>query len=116
MVVRYNTEAEYKSLAQETVDLLWIQTLLNELYVTTKTPAILCDNQYAVLLAHNPIMYRRAKHTKINMFFMREKVIAKQLDVIHIPGTYHLADVLTKPFASTKFLELEHKLIVANSP
>jgi hypothetical protein len=52
---------------------------------------------------------------EIDLFFVREKVIAKQIRVAHIPGVDQIADALTKPLSSTKFLELRHKLRVANS-
>lgn len=115
VVARSSTEAEYRSLAQATADLLWLQTLLSELCVSTQQPLVLCDNQSAVMLAHNPIMHSRTKHMEIDLFFVREKVIAKQIRVAHIPGVDQIADALTKPLSSTKFLELRHKLRVANS-
>lgn len=59
VVARSSTEAEYRSLAQATADLLWLQTLLKELLISSKIPLILCDNQSAVMLAHNPILHSR---------------------------------------------------------
>jgi hypothetical protein len=112
VVARSNTEAEYRSLAQATADALWVQTLLTELTEPFTAPVIYCDNQSAVLLAHNPILHSRTKHMEIDLFFVREKVIAKQLSVIHIPGTEQLADILTKPISTDKFLLLRNKLNV----
>jgi histone deacetylase 1/2 len=77
VVARSSTEAEYRSLAQATADVLWLQTLLKELTVPFQTPTIYCDNQSAVLLAHNPILHSRTKHMEIDLFFVREKVLAK---------------------------------------
>lgn len=56
------------------------------------------------MFAHNPIMHSRTKHVEIYLFFVREKVMVKQLQVMHIPDTSKLADVHTKPLASAKFL------------
>jgi histone deacetylase 1/2 len=115
VVARSSTEAEYRSLAQATADVLWVQTLLKELTVPFITPTIYCDNQSAVLLAHNPILHSRTKHMEIDLFFVREKVIAKQLTVVHIPGTEQLADLLTKPISTDKFLLMRTKLNVKES-
>jgi hypothetical protein len=49
---------------------------------------------------------------EINLFFVREKVLAKQLFVLHIPGTDQLADILTKTISSDKFPLMRYKLNV----
>jgi len=41
---------------------------------------------------------------KIDLFFVRENVLAKQLSVVHILGTDQWANVLTKPLSVAKFL------------
>ncbi|MCH85062.1 histone deacetylase, partial [Trifolium medium] len=115
VVARSSTEAEYRSLAQATADVLWVQTLLKELTVPFSTPTIYCDNQSAVLLAHNPVLHSRTQHMEIDVFFVREKVLAKQLTVVHIPGTTQIADVLTKPVSTDKFLTMRSKLNVKDS-
>jgi histone deacetylase 1/2 len=114
VVARSSTEAEYRSLAHATAELLWVQTLLTELNVSFAAPVIYCDNLSAVSLAHNPILHARTKHMEIDLFFVREKVLSKQLSVLHIPGTDQWADVLTKPLSSAKFLELRSKLKVTS--
>jgi histone deacetylase 1/2 len=114
VVARSSTEAEYRSLAHATAELLWVQTLLTELHVPFTPPVIYCDNLSAVSLAHNPVMHARTKHMEIDLFFVREKVLSKQLSVQHIPGTDQWADALTKPLSSSKFLELRPKLKVSS--
>jgi len=116
VVARSSTEAEYRSLAHTTAELLWLQTLLTELSVPFTPPTIFCDNQSAVLLAHNPVLHARTKHMEIDLFFVREKVLAKQLTVQHIPGDDQWADILTKPVSTAKFLSLRLKLNVTAAP
>ena len=96
-VSRSSTEAEYRSLVAATADILWIQTLLLELAVPHSIPIMLCDNSSALQLAHNPVLHARTKHMELNVFFVREKVLTKQLVVQHIPGTDQWEDLLTKP-------------------
>jgi len=103
-------------LAHTTAELLCLQTLLTELSVPFTPPTIFCDNQIAVLLAHNPVLHARTKHMEIDLFFVREMVLAKQLTVQHIAGDDQWADVLTKPVSTAKFLSLRPKLNVTATP
>lgn len=113
VVARSSTEVEFRSLAQAAAKLLWLQTLLTELVVPTSTPVIYCDNQSTCSLTHNPILHARTKHMELDLFFVREKVIAKQLTVIQVPGQDQWADLLTKPLSPTRFLLLRDKLNVS---
>ena len=79
VVARTSTEVEYRSLAQTSAGILWLQTLLQELGVPTSKPLILCDNQTTVARAHKPILHARIKHMEINLFFVREKVLSNKL-------------------------------------
>ena len=79
VVSRSSTEAEYRSLAAATANILWIQTLLQELAVPHSTPIMLCDNSSAVQLAHNPVLHAKIKYMELDVFFVQEKVFTKQL-------------------------------------
>ena len=67
IVARSSTEAEYRSLAQATAEVTWIQTLLTELSVPFHTPEIYCDNQSAVAITHNPVLHSWTKHMEIDI-------------------------------------------------
>ena len=41
---------------------------------------------------------------ELNLFFVQEKVLARQLQVVHIPSEDQPADILTKALPSTLFL------------
>jgi hypothetical protein len=87
LVARSSTKAEYRSMANTTADLLWIQSLLQELHVEFHTPTLLCGSISAVALTHNPILHARTKHMELDLHFVREKVISKHLHVLHVPAT-----------------------------
>jgi hypothetical protein len=45
MVSRSSTEAECKSIANATVEIMWVQTMLQELRIThSSTTTLWCDN------------------------------------------------------------------------
>nr|KYP49044.1 Copia protein [Cajanus cajan] len=114
LVARSSTEAEYRALAQAVTEVLWIQSLLQELKVRLNTPMVLCDNQSTVALSHNPVLHSRSKHMELDIFFVREKVISKALVVSHIPSQHQYADLLTKALSPKRFLSLRSKLNVAD--
>jgi histone deacetylase 1/2 len=116
LVARSSAEAEYRSLAILSSEILWLQSLLTELGCQFHTPKILCDNLSTVSLAHNPTLHHRTKHMELDIFFVREKVLSKNLVVSHVPAQDQWADVFTKPLSAVKFCSLRNKLRVFNKP
>ena len=74
------------------------------------------DNKSVVPIAHNAVFHSRTKHMKIDVFFVREQVLAKQLSVVHLPTLDQWADIVTKPLSSTRFEILRDKLNVKHFP
>ncbi|KAL6341973.1 hypothetical protein AAG906_038219 [Vitis piasezkii] len=79
---------------------------------TTKIPIIWCDNLSIVQLATNPVLHARTKHVELDLYFVREKVLQKNVLVQHVPFIDQTIDVLTKPISSSKFPLLRNKLKV----
>ena len=95
---RSSTEAEYKSLANATAEVMWIETLLDELGVgRTGVSCLWCDNLGATYLSANSVFHARTEHIEIDYHFVRERVAQKLLDIQFIPTGDQLADGFTKP-------------------
>ncbi|KAK6140717.1 hypothetical protein DH2020_025535 [Rehmannia glutinosa] len=117
VVARSSTEAEYRSMAVATTDLVWIQALFAELGLHLESPAVLwCDNSSAISLASNPVFHQRTKHIEIDIHFIREKVQNKVVDVRFIPSESQIADRLTKPLSLQRFQFLCSKLSLTSFP
>lgn len=62
-VSRSSTEAEYKTVADSTAEIMWVQTLLRAIGVACPSTAQLwCDNMGVKYLSANPVFHARTKH------------------------------------------------------
>jgi len=114
VISRSSSEAEYRGLAALVADVSWIQSLLTELQLSSCVPVVYCDNLSTVQLSHNPILHSRTKHMELDIFFVRDKVLQKQLQVHHIPSLDQPVDLLTKALSFPRFDLLRSKLSVIN--
>lgn len=111
MVSRSSTEAEYKALANATVEMMWVHKLLTELRVHHPPATRLwCDNLRAKYLSANPTFHARTKHIEIDFYFVRERVAQKLLDVRFINRGDQLADRFTKPISAAKLRQFRFNL------
>jgi hypothetical protein len=115
-VSRSSTEAEYCSLATGAAELAWLRQVLCDLKLfLPSAPLIWCDNTNALALASNPIFHGRTKHIEVDYPFVREKVVRGDLLLQFISTHDQLADIFTKAFPSTRFLQLCSKLMVCST-
>jgi hypothetical protein len=114
MISRSSTEAEYKSVANATAEIMWRQGLLQELGVfLRRAPYLWCDNLGATYLSANPVFHARTKQIEVDYHFFRERVAQKSLDIRFISTSDQIADVLTKPLATQLFVRFRYNLCMA---
>jgi len=110
-VSRSSTEAEYKSLANATAEMIWVQKLLSELRIPHAPTALLwCDNLGATYLSANPVFHARTKHIEIDYHFVRERVASKLLDIRFVSSSDQVADGFTKALPRVKLLDFRNNL------
>jgi hypothetical protein len=94
---RSSTEAKYKAIANVTTKVMWIQTLLYEIAISSlKQARMWCDNLGATYLASNPVFHRRVKHIEIDYHFVHEIVARGLLQVDFVPTGDQVANGFTK--------------------
>jgi histone deacetylase 1/2 len=110
-VSRSSTEAEYKLLANATTEVMWIQTLFDELGASQSKLAVLwCDNIRAMYLSANPVFHARTKHIKVDYNFVRERIAQKLLDIRFISLGDQVADGFTKSLSTRQLIVFRRKL------
>jgi hypothetical protein len=110
-VSRSSTETEYKTLANATAELMWVETLLKELRIHgPPTARIWCDNIGATYLIVNSVFHGRTKYVEVDFHFVRERVADKLLDVRIISTDDQVADGFTKPLTTKKLVSFRSNL------
>jgi len=63
---------------------------------------IYCDNINSILFANNPVYHAGIKHIEVHYHFIREKILAKEIDLIHVSTEDQVADIFTKALGIDK--------------
>ena len=96
--------------------LIWIQSILQEICLSFSSPPLLwCDNKSAAHLAANPVFHARTKHIEMDLYFIRDHVLRKQLIIQYIPSSEQVANIFTKHISSSQFFSFRTKLYVVPS-
>jgi hypothetical protein len=71
VVSRSSAEAEYHAMAQGTCEILWLQSIFNELgFIEKDSSQLFCDNKSAIMLASDSVLHERSKHIEVDIHFI----------------------------------------------
>jgi hypothetical protein len=63
---------------------------------------IYCDNISSILLVNNPVYCVRTKHIEVHYHFIREKVLAREINLIHVSTKYQVINIFIKALGINK--------------
>ena len=116
-IARFSTESDYRALANSTVEIMWLRSLLSELGFSSSNPTTLwCNNVGAIYLCSNPIFHARTKHIELDYHFIWEQVQQRNIQVLFISSDDQIVDILTKPLGQRLFVKHRDKLRLCSSP
>jgi len=71
---------------------------------------IYCDNINSILLANNLVYHVRTKHIEVHYHFIREKVLTKEIDLIHVNTENQVANIFIKVLSIDKLKKFRQML------
>jgi hypothetical protein len=96
-------EAKYRGAVILACEVVWLQKLLSNLGQSMDAPVVIyCDNISSILLVNNPVYHARTKHIEVHYHFIREKVLVKEIDLIHVNTEDQVVDIFTKALGTDK--------------
>jgi hypothetical protein len=108
-------EAEYVAATSCCAQLLWMRQTMEDYGIHFDKVPLLCDNESAIKIAHNPVQHNKTKHIEIRHHFIRDHVNRGEINLSYVGTQDQLADIFTKPLDEARFRELRHELNILDS-
>ncbi|GKE60564.1 ribonuclease H-like domain-containing protein [Tanacetum coccineum] len=110
---RSSAEDEYHGVVNDVAETSWIRNLFRELHTPLFTATLVyCDNASAVYMSANPVEHQRTKHIKIDIHFVRDKVAAGHVRVLHVLSQFQYVDIFTKGLPYPLFTDFRSSLSI----
>jgi hypothetical protein len=71
---------------------------------------IYCDNINNISLANKLVYHVRTKHIEVHYHFNREKILAKEINLIHVSIKDQVVDIFTKALGTYKLKKFRKML------
>ena len=82
---------------------VWLKRILKDLGIPIKDlTSLYYDNMSSTYLARNPVLHTRTKHIEVHYHFIREHVLARDVDLQHISMNLQTTDIFTKALGADK--------------
>jgi hypothetical protein len=110
-----SAESELMSATHAAKQCIYIRDLLKFLNVEQKYNTIIFeDNNACIRLSKNSEFHKRTKHIDIRWFYIREKYVSGEINLVHVNTKDNIADLFTKPLGTPTFKYLISKMYECN--
>ena len=97
-------EAEYRAAFTAMVECIWLRRLAADLCIgQDATTTIYTDNHSALALSRNIVFHACTKHIEVHYHYVREWILAGEIDLAYCPTHDNVADIFTKALPRAKF-------------
>ena len=115
-IAQSTTEAEYIVASDACKEAVWVRKLLSDLFGgKLESTIIYCVNQSCIKLSENSVFHDSPKHIEMKYHFIRDLVQRGTLKLQYIRTYQQIADTLTKPLTTMKFVYFRDKLGMAEN-
>lgn len=80
-----------------------------------QNPIVWSNNLGAIELSYNSVFHAKIKHIEIDIHFIQDKVLNREMEIQFVPTKEHIADIFTKALGTARLLYLRSKLSVIES-
>jgi len=112
IVTKSSTEAELIAFSDMCSNVIWSRDFLLAQGYDVPPARVYQDNKSAIALEEKGASSsERTRHVHIRYYWVKDRIDAKEIEVIFMPTDDMIADVLTKPLQGDKFFALRKKLL-----
>ena len=103
-------EAEYVAASSCCAQILWIRHQLEDYGVKLDKVPIKCENNSAINLSKNLVLYSRSKHIDVRHHFIKGQVLNGTIFLDYVSTDNQIAYIFTKPLHEKRFCHLRREL------
>ncbi|XP_017976387.1 PREDICTED: uncharacterized mitochondrial protein AtMg00810 [Theobroma cacao] len=113
VMARNSAKAECRSMAATCREIIWLRSLMADFGINhSETVNLYSDSQSAIQISKNPVLHEKTKHIEMDCYFIRDKVLARLINPLHISTQSQLSDIFTKALQPRQFYNLLNKMNV----
>jgi hypothetical protein len=98
-----NTKVKYRGATIAPCEVIWLQKLFSDLGQSVDVLIVIYyDNISSILLVNNPVYHARTKHIEMQYHFIKKKVLAREINFVHVSIEDQVVDIFIKALGTTK--------------